>query len=357
MEVSAQPVEQFPQLPQHRFVWIVLIAAILGLFGAALVNRLNTETNKLQVRFPLTDFSMTDQNGAEVSLKSLKGHAFVAGFIFTRCAGTCPMIVTSLSAVNQKLADEPRIQIVAFSMDPQFDTQSVLSDYAKLHTTASDSSRWHFVTTEHKEDMIKLTHDNFKLPIVEKNVTADEPIIHSSMLIVVDRQGRVRGTYSGLIATEVAQAAADARALEHELCVFSLPALNASLNGLCTIFLLAGYVLIRQRRILAHQTVMMIAGVTSALFLTSYLIYHYHAGSVKFLGQGGVRTIYFAILITHVVLAGVIGVLVPLTFWRAFQGNWERHRKIAKVTFPIWLYVSITGVVVYVMLYQLYPSA
>ena len=349
--------EPIAQLPQHRLVWVILIAAMLGLFGAAIVNRLNAETNKLPLLLPLSNFAMTDQTGSEVTLKSLKGHAWVAGFIFTRCAGTCPMIVTGMREVNQRLANEPRVQLVSFSMDPEFDTTAVLANYAQQH--GADSPRWHFVTSGpgHKDEMIKLTHDNFKLPIVDKAAPGDEPIIHSSMLMVVDRQGRVRGTYSGLVPEEVAQAANTAQALEHELCVFSLPALNASLNALCTIFLIVGYVLIRRRQILGHQTVMMIAGVTSAIFLASYLLYHYHAGSVKFLGQGSVRTLYFAILITHVVLAGVIGVLVPLTFWRAFQGNWEKHRKIAKVTFPIWLYVSITGVIVYVMLYHLYPSA
>ena len=96
---------------------------------------------------------------------------------------------------------------------------------------------------------------------------------------------------------------------------------------------------------------MMCAGVISAAFLVSYVVYHALVGSVKFQGHGPVRNIYFFILISHVILAASIAVLVPLTFHRAFQGNFERHRRIARITFPIWLYVSITGVVVYLMLY------
>jgi len=132
-----------------------------------------------------------------------------------------------------------------------------------------------------------------------------------------------------------------------------LPAVNAALNSLCTILLLVGYTLIKQRKIEQHRRVMIAAGVTSALFLTSYLIYHAHVGSVKFMGEGAIRPVYYAILISHVLLAMVIAVMVPMTFWRAFR-DVERHRAIARITFPIWIYVSVTGVVIYVLLYHLY---
>jgi uncharacterized membrane protein YozB (DUF420 family) len=134
-----------------------------------------------------------------------------------------------------------------------------------------------------------------------------------------------------------------------------LPAVNATLNGIATLLLLTGYVLVKRRDLERHKTVMIGAGITSAMFLISYVIYHYHAGSVKFTGQGAVRPVYFGILISHVILAASIAVLVPMTFWRAFKDP-ERHKKIARITFPIWLYVSITGVVIYVMLYHLYKS-
>jgi uncharacterized membrane protein YozB (DUF420 family) len=138
--------------------------------------------------------------------------------------------------------------------------------------------------------------------------------------------------------------------------VSMLPAVNASLNGLATILLLTGYVLVRQRKLDAHRNVMIAAGVTSVLFLASYVVYHLQAGSVKFQGQGAVRPVYFTILISHVILAIVIAVLVPMTFWRAFKNDLERHKKIARITFPIWVYVSVTGVVIYLMLYHLYKA-
>jgi uncharacterized membrane protein YozB (DUF420 family) len=133
-----------------------------------------------------------------------------------------------------------------------------------------------------------------------------------------------------------------------------LPTVNASLNALATVFLLTGYVMIRQRRIEAHRACMIAALVTSALFLTSYLIYHYHAGSTPFPGTGWVRPLYFFILITHIILAAVVPPLALVTVWRAFKGRFEKHAKLARWTLPIWLYVSVTGVVVYLMLYHVY---
>jgi uncharacterized membrane protein YozB (DUF420 family) len=134
-----------------------------------------------------------------------------------------------------------------------------------------------------------------------------------------------------------------------------LPTVNASLNGLSTVLLASGYVLMKQKKITAHRNFMVAAGVTSAAFLACYVIYHLSAGSVKFKGTGPIRAVYFAILISHVILAAAIAVMVPMTFWRAFKNDVERHRKIARITFPIWMYVSITGVVIYAMLYHLYP--
>jgi uncharacterized membrane protein YozB (DUF420 family) len=136
----------------------------------------------------------------------------------------------------------------------------------------------------------------------------------------------------------------------------TLPLLNAVLNGISTILLGSGYLAIRQRRIPLHKTCMLGACVTSVLFLISYLTYHYHIGSRPFPGQGSIRIVYFAILISHTILAIVIVPLVIITLYRALTAQWQRHQRLARWTLPLWLYVSITGVVVYVMLYQLYPG-
>jgi len=138
--------------------------------------------------------------------------------------------------------------------------------------------------------------------------------------------------------------------------VSDLPALNATLNGVAALFLLAGYVFIRQRRIAAHRASMLAAVAASALFLMSYVAYHANAGSKPFPGTGPVRAVYFFILVTHIVLAAAIVPMVLMTLSRALKQRFDRHAVIARRTFPLWLYVSVTGVVIYLMLYRFYPG-
>jgi uncharacterized membrane protein YozB (DUF420 family) len=136
--------------------------------------------------------------------------------------------------------------------------------------------------------------------------------------------------------------------------VRALPALNATLNASCALLLAAGWYFIRSSRTRAHATCMLLAVAVSALFLASYLLYHFQVGSVPYRGQGGSRFAYFTILISHTLLAtfGVVP-LVVITLYRALRQQFEKHARMARVTFPIWMYVSITGVVIYLMLYQL----
>lgn len=133
----------------------------------------------------------------------------------------------------------------------------------------------------------------------------------------------------------------------------AFPALNAALNGLSAGLLFAGYGFIRARRIAAHRACMIGTTAVSALFLISYLYYHAHAGATRFQGAGWIRTAYFAILLSHTALAAVVPVLAAVVLTLAFRGRFERHRRIARWAFPIWAYVSVTGIVVYWMLYRL----
>ena len=133
----------------------------------------------------------------------------------------------------------------------------------------------------------------------------------------------------------------------------SLPTLNALLNTTSAILLVRGYLLIRQRRIEAHKKTMLAALCVSAAFLASYLVYHYNVGSVRFQKTGLIRTVYLSILLTHTVLAAAVAPMALVTVWRAWKGNFDKHRKLARITLPLWLYVSVTGVVVYLMLYHL----
>jgi putative membrane protein len=134
--------------------------------------------------------------------------------------------------------------------------------------------------------------------------------------------------------------------------ISQLPTLNAVLNSLSAVFLITGYFLIRHRKIRLHRFFMISAFITSMLFFTSYMIYHLHAGSKHFPGVGAARSVYFTILISHTILAASIPVLAIITLTFGLRSRFDRHRRIARWTLPLWLYVSITGVVIYWMLYR-----
>lgn len=137
------------------------------------------------------------------------------------------------------------------------------------------------------------------------------------------------------------------------IAVTDLPALNAALNLTATFLLGIGYYFIRQRKTQLHKACMMAALGVSALFLISYLTYHYNVGSVRFTHTGWVRPVYFAILITHILLAFAVPPMALRTVWLAYQERFQEHVRLARWTFPIWMYVSITGVIVYLMLYRM----
>ena len=136
------------------------------------------------------------------------------------------------------------------------------------------------------------------------------------------------------------------------MSIDALPAVNASLNAISGVLLLVAYGLIRARKIEEHRKVMIAAFTASSLFLVSYIVYHAQVGSVRFTRQGFVRPVYFAILISHVTLAAAVLPLAIITLSRGLKARYAQHRRIARWTFPIWLYVSVTGVLVYILLYQ-----
>ena len=136
----------------------------------------------------------------------------------------------------------------------------------------------------------------------------------------------------------------------------AFPAINASLNGASAVLLVMGHRLIQQGKMAAHRAVMLTALASSTMFLCCYLYYHYHVGSVHFRGQGIWRPVYFTILTSHTILAAAIVPLVIVTLTRALRGNYAKHRAIARWTYPLWLYVSVTGVVIYFMLYHLFAA-
>ncbi|HEY0544856.1 MAG TPA: DUF420 domain-containing protein [Pyrinomonadaceae bacterium] len=138
--------------------------------------------------------------------------------------------------------------------------------------------------------------------------------------------------------------------------IYALPHLNATLNSISALLLITGYIFIRKGNVAAHHRCMIAAFIASVIFLISYLTYHAFHGSTPFRGVGWVRPVYFTILLTHTVLAAVVAPLAVVTLLRALRERFDKHRKIARWTFPVWLYVSVTGVIVYLMLYQIYPA-
>ena len=141
------------------------------------------------------------------------------------------------------------------------------------------------------------------------------------------------------------------------LSIASLPSINAALNATSAVLLMVGYYCIRKRRQQAHRACMLAAFSVSVLFLVSYVIYHFHAGTTRFPGQGWIRPVYFALLLSHTVLAALVPFLALLTLSRALRRQFDRHRAIARWTLPVWLYVSVTGVMIYWLLYHVYAAA
>ncbi len=310
---------------------------------------------------PLGPFQLTERSGKVVSDRDLSGRVWIASFIFTRCTTSCPKITTAMKDLQRRLKDTG-VQLVSISVDPEHDTTAVLSRYAS--TVAADRDRWWFLTGP-KDEIVRLVRERFKLPLAPMDSNNPDvslmDLAHSDRLVLVARGNRVAGLFNPFERrqgdlrepNELGLLVAHARQLDGSW--FSrLPALNALLNAICSTLLLVALGLILTKRVRGHRVVMITALALSALFLVSYLTYHITiGGGTPFPGVGLPRLVYFTVLISHVVLAIVMVPLVLLAARRAFRRQFHRHAALARVAYPIWLYVSVTGVVVYVMLYQL----
>jgi len=315
---------------------------------------------------------LTERSGETVTDASLSDRVWIGSFIFTRCTLSCPRISSIMKSLQERLAGTD-VLLVSISVDPEHDTPAVLADYAKRFS--ADPRRWWFLTGD-REAIYEMIAGRFHLTALTNPAPdpdgKDEAIVHSDRLALVDH-GKIVGLYDSQEPTAIDNALAEARRRALPAWVRALPAVNASLNGLCTVLLLIGWVLIR-RPIAArtvpplssasealrnpvtrgHVIVMSLAFAAAAAFLGSYLCYHYFAGSVKFRAGGAIQWAYLTILLSHVVLAALgVAPLALLTLYHALRGDFARHARLARLTFPIWLYVSITGVVIYLMLYQM----
>ena len=360
----------------------VLISSIVCWAGASRVPAISTRAahDLGPGALPLGDFRFQERSGRTVTQADLGDRVWVASFIFTRCPLSCPRISTAMKGLQERLARTSAL-LVSISVDPEHDTPAVLAEYAGRFGALSD--RWWFLTGD-KEATYDLVHLGFRLALTETTAadrTDDsETFTHSDRLALVDH-GRVVGFFESTDPAALDELVVRASRLAQPRWILRLPAVNASLNALCAVLLMAGWLFIRQRPALlpepsalsaaetafrpglldrpavrAHIICMLSAVTTSAIFLICYLVYHYQVGSMPFRHAGAVRWLYFTILLSHTILAtfGVVP-LVIATLLRAVNRDFARHARIAQVTFPIWLYVSITGVIIYVLLYQLPP--
>jgi protein SCO1/2/putative membrane protein len=307
--------------------------------GSLLVERPGGERRRLP------DFRLQERGGGTLSKRDLLGEVWVGEFVFTRCAGACPVMVSRTFATWKKF---PQVKYVFFTADPEHDRPEVLAAYAKNNSLPGE---WRFCTGSYGE-MQSLAKDGFQLSMGPGS-DPKEPVIHSDRFVVMDRYGRIVKAVS--VAEEGALAEVEALlgavTAERALPVKAAPVLNACLNGACTVCLCLGLALVKAKRPGAHQACMVTALALSAVFLASYLGSHYFVGSTKYRGEGGLRLLYFGILLTHTVLAALVVPLAGATVFLAAKGTFDRHRAWARWTFPIWLYVSVTGVLIYFILY------
>ena len=302
---------------------------------------------------PLVPFRLVERSGRPVTDAALAGRVWIAAFIFTRCGSSCPRITAVMRGLQDKLAGTG-ILLVSLSVDPEYDTPEVLSDFARGYS--ADRDRWWFLTGPRAE-VYELIRSRFLLGVAatgaaERQLGA-EAVSHSSRLALIDRGNRVVGYFDSDDPDAVRALEARARRLAAASPgVRRLPTVNAFLNGTCAILLVVGWRLIRSERVRGHVACMVAGVATSALFLGCYLFYHSRVGSVPFRQLGPIRLVYLSILLSHTVLAAAVVPLIGLTLVRAVRRRFQQHSRIARVTFPIWLYVSVTGVVIYLMLYR-----
>lgn len=302
--------------------------------------------------YPLGSYRLVERSGKAVTEADLAGDVWVAAFIFTRCPSSCPRITATMKGLQGPVLAAGG-KLVSVSVDPERDTPEVLARYAA--GVGADPAGWWFLTGV-RDDVYDLILHRFHLAVAPASegdqARGAEAVAHSDRLALVDRGNRVVGVFDSDDPAALKRLLAQVK--RRASWAGRLPAVNAGLNATCATLLLIGWVLILTKRVRGHIACMASSVVVSAVFLACYLVYHYQVGSVEYGGAGASRVVYRTILLSHTILAtfGVVP-LVALTLARALTKQWEKHARIARVTFPIWFYVSVTGVVIYWMLYQM----
>lgn len=321
----------------HR---LVLVPLLMSAFVAG------ARCEDLPFEATVPDFTLTDTNNAPFSKAMLEGKVWVAYFFFSTCSGPCPIMNREMAGIAREFKNVPSVHFVGFSVDPTVDTPERLAAYARQFD--ADTSRWHFLTGD--LDVIK------HLGVALKIGAPDEPIFHSTRFVLVDQQGRVRGYFAGTEAEGVARLKAGIRQLvEAGRGASQLPKVNAILNAVSALFLLAGWIAIkRMREPELHKKMMAAAFLCSVAFLFSYTYYHAQTGArTPYGGEGILRVIYYFVLFTHIPLAGLMVPFILAAIGCALRKRFDAHVRIVRWVWPAWMYVSATGVLIYLMLYRL----
>jgi protein SCO1/2/putative membrane protein len=369
----------------------------------------------------IEDFSLTEAHGQTVTKADLLGKPWLACFIFTRCLGPCPLVSEQMEILQNRLKDLD-VRLVSITVDPDRDTPDDLLAYAKKYHADPDRwwfltgdkaeifrlirGSFKMIVADEPDPKpgfeimhsITIMHVNAEGRVMgQYNARNDVDMARLRRVLLgksdaadktlIDKADREEEEYAAeqerlraqalredaeeeAAATKTAPPAARGirkdspsmtygqEGIDPPAWVYRLPAVNASLNGLATVLLVTGWVLVKRRKLKAHEYTMLASFLTSTLFLFVYLVYHgslwYFTGegNRKFAGSGAIKVLYLTILFTHIILAAAVPVLAGMTIWRAVTAQWERHKSLARITFPIWLYVSVTGVIIYFMLYH-----
>ncbi len=332
---------------------LALAALLLGSALPAHESSGFTEWSKQLESFTLTD----GRTGEAFTPEQLRGKVWVAHFFFTTCTQGCSETNRTMQELQKRFADHRHVAFVSISVNPAHDKPEVLRAFAE--NLEARPGQWFFLTGG-EADVHRIVRSIFYQG-VETNPGAPltSAVTHAFRLLLINHEGAIVGYADGKdrSAPELLERAINRSLLGGNVrAPHFLPTLNAGLNTLCTLLLIFGYAFIRNGREKLHIACMLSALAVSALFLGCYLYYHFvilDGQPTRFRHEGPIRVAYFTILLTHTVLAASVA---PLALWTAYLGLTDqrlRHRWWARRTLPIWLYVSITGVVVYWMLYQM----
>lgn len=312
----------------------------------------------------VSDFSLTERGGRRVTLDDLAGKVWVASFVVTRCPdGKCPAVTRTVQRLQKELANRRDVLLVTFTTDPKDDPDE-LARYATAHD--ADPDRWLFLTGSPGEIDELLRSFRLRGPA---NKIGDTD--HAQKLIVVDKKGEIRGYYDGMDpgpAVPEGYFENNLRELKAKVDEVrkedrsNFPGFNAFLNGVAACLIFGGWLAIKGRLVRLHTICMVSALAVSALFLASYLYYHIvvkKGEPTRFADMapdapGWLATTYGAVLISHTLLAVFATPMALVSAYLGWRDRLRGHVRLARWTLPIWLYVSVTGVVVYWMLYRLY---